>query len=168
MAEKIPLADDRKGARTRIIVIVIVVIIALLAASLAGYFLKDVVDGLFSAEAESEKSGKDEVDARSYVTLEPPFIVNLHDAPRERLVQISMAILVRAEEVAAFLEKNRPMIRNNILLALAAQDPKDLLTAEGKEKLQATLLSEVRKVQKDLTGADSGIDELFFTAFVMQ
>lgn len=165
MAEKIPLADDRKGARTRIIVIVIVVIIALLAASLAGYFLKDVVDGLFSAEAES---GKDEVDARSYVTLEPPFIVNLHDAPRERLLQISMAILVRAEEVAAFLEKNRPMIRNNILLALAAQDPKDLLTAEGKEKLQATLLSEVRRVQKDLTGADSGIDELFFTAFVMQ
>lgn len=165
MTEKDPDTDNGKGARMRRVVLLIAVLIAVSVVAVAGYFFKDAVYDLFPAEIDR---GKEAVDNRSYVTLEPPFVVNLRHEFRERLLRVSVALLVRDKEVATLLEKNQPMVRNGILLVIAAQDPKVLLTAEGKAGLQAALLSEVRKMQNNLTGAPSDIEDLFFTDFVMQ
>ena len=60
-----------------------------------------------------------------------------------------------------------PMIRNNLLLLLSSQDPKELNDRTGKDQLRKAILREIQKVLKNQVGA-AGIEKVFFTSFVMQ
>jgi flagellar FliL protein len=46
-------------------------------------------------------------------------------------------------------------------------DSGDLRTREGKEKLRADVLAELQKILTDETG-EPGVEQVFFTSFVMQ
>lgn len=159
----------------------IIMIVALVAVGGGGYFFRGMMPGSApSAASEQEKAAaaegdkKKEAEAKkkealnkSYVTLEP-FVVNLRHESRERLLRASIVLLVREKEQATLLEKNQPMLRNNLLLVFAAQDPQVLITPEGKTGLQKALLSEVKKTYGTLGGGSDDIEELFFTDFIMQ
>jgi len=64
------------------------------------------------------------------------------------------------------VQKNIPLIRNNLLLLMSNRNYQSLMSREGKEKLRLEALDEVRAVQKKEGGAD--IDDLLFTSFVVQ
>jgi flagellar FliL protein len=59
-----------------------------------------------------------------------------------------------------------PLIRNNLLLLMSNRNYQSLMSREGKEKLRAEALAEVKDVQKKQGGED--VDDVLFTSFVVQ
>jgi flagellar FliL protein len=101
-----------------------------------------------------------------YIKMEP-FIVTLANKSRPNMLQIDVsASTTDAEAVEAF-KQHTPVIRNNLLMLMNAQDVKRLQTNEGKEALRQEALTAVQEIMKERYGSE-GIDEIFFTKFVMQ
>jgi flagellar protein FliL len=59
-----------------------------------------------------------------------------------------------------------PLIRNNLLLLMSNRNYQSLMSREGKDKLRAEALAEIRAVQSKQGGGD--VDDLLFTSFVVQ
>jgi flagellar FliL protein len=64
------------------------------------------------------------------------------------------------------VQRNIPLIRNNLLLLMSNRNYQALMSREGKEKLREEALAEIRAVQKKQGGDD--VDDLLFTSFVVQ
>jgi flagellar basal body-associated protein FliL len=101
-----------------------------------------------------------------FYAIDPPLVVNFEDSSAVRFLQISMEVQGRDQKAIDSVQKNMPVIRNNLLLLMSNRDYQSLMSREGKEKLRQEALTEVRAVQKKLGGAD--IDDLLFTSFVVQ
>jgi flagellar FliL protein len=65
------------------------------------------------------------------------------------------------------VQKNIPLIRNNLLLLMSNRNYQTMMSREGKEKLRQEALTEIRAVQKK-QGGGPDIDDLLFTSFVVQ
>jgi flagellar FliL protein len=64
------------------------------------------------------------------------------------------------------VQKNIPLIRNNLLLLMSNRNYQTMMSREGKETLRQEALTEIRAVQKKEGGPD--VDDLLFTSFVVQ
>ncbi|MGR9071564.1 MAG: flagellar basal body-associated FliL family protein [Gammaproteobacteria bacterium] len=103
----------------------------------------------------------------TYFELSPPIIANFSENSELGLVQVSIVLVSEDSRTLDALKKHEPKIRNNLLLMIGAQPPAELKEAEGKEKLRASILQEVRRILNTLNeGAE--IKEVLFTSFVMQ
>jgi flagellar protein FliL len=103
-----------------------------------------------------------------YVNLDPPFVVNFEAESMVRFLQVTVSIMTRDPHAEEIVKKNDPRIRNDLLLLLSNQQYKDISTREGKEKLRASSLEAVRGIVKGAGGEGEKIEDLYFTAFVMQ
>jgi flagellar FliL protein len=83
-----------------------------------------------------------------------------------RFLQISMEIMGKDQKGIDSVQKNMPLIRNNLLLLMSNRDYQSLMSREGKDKLRQEALTEIRAVQKKQGGAD--VEDLLFTSFVVQ
>jgi flagellar FliL protein len=113
------------------------------------------------AAKKEEKSGPPK--PAVYYAIDPPLVVNFEDGSAVRFLQISMEIMAHDEKVIDSVQKNNPVIRNNLLLLMNYQS---LMSREGKEKLRQEALTEIRAVQKKEGSPD--VDDLLFTSFVVQ
>jgi flagellar basal body-associated protein FliL len=104
--------------------------------------------------------------AANFFAIDPPLVANFEDGSVVRFLQISMDIMARDPKALESVQKNMPLIRNNLLFLMSNRNYQTLMSREGKEKLRAEALAEVRAVQKKEGGAD--IDDLLFTSFVVQ
>jgi flagellar FliL protein len=112
--------------------------------------------------AEGGGSGKPSL----YYAIDPPLVVNFEDGSAVRFLQISVEIMAHDEKAIASVQKNVPLIRNNLLLLMSNRNYQSMMTREGKDKLRAEALAEVRAVQKKEGSPD--IDDVLFTSFVVQ
>jgi flagellar FliL protein len=64
------------------------------------------------------------------------------------------------------VQKNMPLIRNNLLLLMSNRNYQSLMSREGKDKLREEALAEIRAVQEKQGGGN--VDDLLFTSFVVQ
>lgn len=101
-----------------------------------------------------------------YSALDPPFVVNFEDGDAVRFLQVSMQVMAREQKVIDSVQKNMPLIRNNLLLLMSNRDYKVLMTREGKEALRKEALAAINAVQKK--EGDQPVDDLLFTSFVVQ
>lgn len=102
-----------------------------------------------------------------FYNMADPMIVNFPKGLKVGFVQLSVSFLAANDQTVTALKKHEPMLRNNLMMKINAQNPEQLKTRVGKEALRAILLDEVNQVlSKMATG--SRIREVFFTAFVMQ
>ncbi|MDT8387908.1 MAG: flagellar basal body-associated FliL family protein [Thiogranum sp.] len=106
-------------------------------------------------------------DPMNYVPLDPPFVVNFSADSDIRFLQITLEAGSRDPAVIESIKAHRPAIRNSLVMLFSSQDPQALNSREGKEQLRAATLAELRKVLKIETGV-SGVENVFFTSFVMQ
>ena len=102
-----------------------------------------------------------------YYDISKPLIVDFPRSSSVHLIQISLSFLVEGEATLEALKKHDPMIRNNLLMLISAEDVDSLNSREGKDKLRKDILSEVGSVLEKMTGKNP-VKEVFFTAFVMQ
>jgi flagellar FliL protein len=77
-----------------------------------------------------------------------------------------MEAMAKDQRAIDSVQKNVPLIRNNLLLLMSNRDYQTLMTREGKEKLRQEALAEVHAVQKK--EGSPPIDDLLFTSFVVQ
>jgi len=112
--------------------------------------------------AEGGGSGKPSV----YYAIDPPLVVNFEDGSAVRFLQITMEIMAHDEKAIDSVQRNIPLIRNNLLLLMSNRNYQSMMSREGKEKLRQEALAEVRAVQKKEGGPD--VDDVLFTSFVVQ
>jgi flagellar protein FliL len=101
-----------------------------------------------------------------YYAIDPPLVVNFEDGSVVRFLQITMQIMAHDQKAIDSVQKNIPLIRNNLLLLMSNRNYQSLMSREGKEKLRQEALAEIRAVQKKEGGPD--VDEVLFTSFVVQ
>jgi flagellar FliL protein len=83
-----------------------------------------------------------------------------------RFLQITMEVMAHDQKAIDSVQKNIPVIRNNLLLLMSNSNYQSMMSREGKEKLRQEALTEVRAVQKKEGSPD--VDDLLFTSFVVQ
>jgi flagellar FliL protein len=103
----------------------------------------------------------------SYIPMDPPFVVNFSGSTDIRFLQVAVEAGTHDPAVVERVRAQRPAIRDRLVMLFSNQEPGELDTREGKEKLRGEALSEIRKVMMAQTGTP-GVDSVFFTNFVMQ
>ncbi len=121
-----------------------------------------------AAAAPAGAHGEGEAGAKQAVffAIDPPLVVNFEDGSVVRFLQITMEVMAHDPKVIESVQKNVPLIRNDLLLLMSNRNYQTLMSREGKEKLRQEALADVRAVQKKEGGPD--IDDLLFTSFVVQ
>lgn len=102
-----------------------------------------------------------------YLSLDPPFIVNFDDQDMLRYLQVGVSVMARDKAVIDQVTNNIPHIRNNLIMLFGSQDEATLNTTQGKETLRHKALEEIQAIlQKEI--GDPGVEDVYFTSFVMQ
>jgi flagellar protein FliL len=175
--EKLDLGDEKpKSSKKLIFIILGVVLVIAISVFATLYFM-----GIFPAKGKagaaahkkevaeaSHEEHEEEQKPVIYLPLPPPFVANFKNNPEARILQIEMAVASTDQSIIDTVKKHTPKIRNNLLLLLGGQDPAVLKTAEGKEALRKTIKEEITKVVLESSDKKSGVDEVFFTGFIMQ
>jgi flagellar FliL protein len=124
--------------------------------------IKAIVPMAAAAHGEEGGTGKTSM----YYAIDPPLVVNFEDGSVVRFLQISMEVMAHDQKAIDSVQKNIPLIRNNLLLLMSNRNYQTMMSRDGKEKLRAEALAEIRAVQKKEGGPD--VDDLLFTTFVVQ
>ncbi|MGH8551439.1 MAG: flagellar basal body-associated FliL family protein [Methylococcales bacterium] len=161
--------DLGKKKSSKILWIIIGSVLALVLLVIGTLYAMGVIHVPVSVRGKSEmaeSTGSEKGGESIYYPL-APFTVNFRRGDGTRFLQVTMTALVQSQDVAGAIQKHEPVIRNNLLLLLGGQDPAGLRTREGKEELRNLVLKEVQTILEQRTGGQ-GIEEIFFTGFVMQ
>ncbi len=133
----------------------------------ASVFLTGALNKPAQAQAEIPPEPVNPFKEAQYMKLEPPFTVNLPQKKRPNLVQIEVNVETTDTEALAALKQHMPVIQNNLLMLYGKQTSDALQTSEGKEALRQETLATIQTIMEERYGKP-GIDDVFFTKFVMQ
>ena len=117
-------------------------------------------------EGDDEAAAAEEGTETAYLALTPAFMVNFQGSGI-KVMKVSISVMAKSESSLDAIKLHDPVIRNNILLLLSAENPNALKTAEGKQKLQGAILEEINKVLKERK-VKALPEAVFFTDLVMQ
>ncbi len=165
------MADDdkpkKKGGKLKWILLIFFVL--LLAGGGAGawyYFFSGLPGSKGGAGAGSATKLADPAAAQTKnlqtAALEP-FLVNLADPLGKRYIKLTLEAELATPEVADELSKQRPKIRDGVIMLLSSKTYADLASAENKLVLQNEI---VRRLNQILGGPK--VTRVFFTDMVIQ
>ena len=169
MAENEQKPEERKKSSKLLMMIIIVVLAFVLGGGGAAFFIMTMYDHGSGSDGQAQKALEQASKPVKtfYYNLSKPLIVDFPRDSSAQLIQVSLSFLVDGQTTLEALKKHDPMIRNNLLMLLSAEDPDSLNTWEGKDQLRTRILTEVGSVLTKMTG-ENHVKEVFFTAFVMQ
>jgi flagellar FliL protein len=102
----------------------------------------------------------------AYYSFAEEFTSNLRDS--DALIQVSLAASTRRDgRVLMWLAKHQLAIRSRILVELADTSEEDVMTSEGKKRLQKRLTAAVNDVLTHQEGF-GGVDDVYFRTFIVQ
>lgn len=172
--DKLDLGEEKKPSSMKKIIFIVLgsILVTLLIVGAALYFLgifpsKGHADG-GSKGGEAAKEKPVEPVAVLYESLQPSFVVNFKPNPEARMAQVELSVAAHDQSVIDAVKKHLPIIRNNLLLLLGLEDPARLKTGEGKEALRKKIRDEINTIVKKQAKLEQGIDDVFFTGFIMQ
>jgi flagellar FliL protein len=102
-----------------------------------------------------------------YNELTKPLIVNFPQGSSVKLVKLTLSFSAADEATIALLKKNEPMLINNLLMLISAQNTDGLKTHEGKIALRNAIFDDVTEMLEKMS-PEAEIKEVFFTSFIMQ
>lgn len=167
MAELEQEGGEEKKSPKKLIIIIVAAVILLAAGGAATFFL---MKGDSSKGGKVEHVEEDESAVpieKLYFDMSKPIVVDFPKGSTAQHGRITVSMLVEGAETIEVLKKNEPMIRNNLLMLIGAQDSSVLNTREGKEMLRKAMLDDVTAVLIKMAGKGQ-VNEIFFTSFVMQ
>lgn len=139
----------------------------LVGPMLACKVMRDVTPGCPELPELTEEEIRAELGPPIYLALDPPMVVSFEDQEAIRFLQVTVEVMSRDEEAILAFTTHTPLIRNNLLMLMGGQTLADLTNTKGKEALRQAALTEVRSILKRNIGKP-GIDDLYFTSFVVQ
>ena len=163
--------DGKKGGSKKKLIIIIVAVVLLLGGGAGAFFFFTGDDSGATAEQTEtdQESSEDtgEVLVATYVPMPRPFVFNVQDGKRDRLVQIKVQLMVRGSSHAAALRKHIPLLEGTLVSVFSAATVEQLRSPTGKEELREYALKALNeatnKVEKKAL-----IDSVLFTGFVLQ
>lgn len=101
-----------------------------------------------------------------YYNFPEDFTSNLKDS--DGLLQVNISASTRRDyRVIAWMKKHELAIRSAVLIAIADTPEEDVLTPDGKGRLQKRLTATINKVLADTEGF-GGVDAVYFKSFIVQ
>lgn len=160
---------EKSGGMGKLVLQGLGIFVIVLAANLTSGLILSGSDADVTADevAEQDVSTEAHLPPPIYLPLGEPLIVNFADGARLRFVQLGVEVMARDEEVLNAVEANLPVLRNNVLMLFGNLKLESIVTQEGKERMRTLALEEIRAVLLRITGL-SGIEDLYFTSFVIQ
>lgn len=169
MAEEAKEDDGVEGEETggskKKLILLIVGAVALVGAAVGGtIFVMGGKDDGAEVVEEVEEPVRDPI----YIALDPTFVVNYKDSNAvNRFLKAELNIMTFETDVEEAVSKHMPLIRSNLVTLFNQQEFEDLIHQQGKEAFRAAALAELQKVIQTHLGKP-GIEQLYFTTFVMQ
>ena len=155
-------AEDSGGGKGKLIIIIAVVL--LLGGGAAAYFL---------LQGGAEPSTDDAVETVVEAAPQEPLymdvqrlLVNIEHGGKTHYVQAEMQLMSYDQTVIDQAYRDRPAIRDRLMILFNSQDFDALKTVEGKEALRASALAAVNEVLK--TKAPAVVEAIYFENFVLQ
>ncbi|WP_019613258.1 flagellar basal body-associated protein FliL [Psychromonas ossibalaenae] len=157
------------GGKKKLIIIVAAVVLLLAAGGAAYFFL---FSGEEEAAAEQTEGGSSEEQvveslAATYVAMPRPFVFNVMDGKRDRLVQIKVQLMVRGSANEALAKKHIPLLEGALVRVFGAATVQQLRDPAGKELLRVYALKALNEATTKLENKEL-IDSVLFTGFVLQ
>jgi flagellar FliL protein len=102
-----------------------------------------------------------------FMTLEP-FTVNLAmEEGQQQFLQVGMTLQVAGQEQADMLKLYMPQVRSRLLILLSSKKASEILSVEGKKKLAADIVAQLKQPFA-AQGPQPQVFDVFFTSFVVQ
>jgi len=167
-------APAAKKRNLKPIILITAAVLLLASGGAAAYFFLFKSDDAESTAqaakgkgAGAENAGKDKKgeSKKPYFVEFDTFTVNLKDP--DKFLQIKLTFQVKSVDAAETLKEMMPVVRSAVIPVLGAQDPAELMAAEGKEKLSREV---VVAANKSLAGseADQAIETVLITHMLIQ
>jgi flagellar FliL protein len=163
MSEEKSDAPAPKKSKKGLVIAILAVLV--LGGGAGAYF---AFAGKKDSEHKEEKAAEPVKLPAQFVELDPPFVVNFEPGSNSRFLQVTVQLMTRELHMAEFLERNKPIIRNDLLLLFGNKRVDEVSSQEGKEALRTAALEAVRKIIKDEGGKPEALEAVYFTSFVMQ
>jgi flagellar protein FliL len=141
-------APAAAGGKKKLILIIAIVLVVVLVGGVGAVLLlkkKPPAEGEDGEEAESSQHvevAKPKPGTPPVFLPVDPFTVNLSDKDVDRYAQIAVTLEVVDQKTADMLKNYMPAIRSGVLMVLSHKSATDLLSKEGKEKLQKEIQAE--------------------------
>ncbi len=156
-------AEESGGGKGRLIIMIVAALVLFAGGGGATFFL---LSGDDEEVAEAEEPAEVEVpDEPLYLDMKR-ILVNIEHEGRTRYVQVEMQLMSYDQEVIDQAFRDRPAIRDRLIILLNGQDFEALKTVAGKEALRAATLNTVNKTL-GLT-PPKVVEEVYFENFVIQ
>ena len=169
MSDAKPEGAEAPPAKKSPLMMIIIAVVALAIGGGAAFFFVGKKDNKAAGEGDDgEHAESAEKLPAQYVKLEPPFVVNFEAKGLMRFLQVTVEVMTRDAATIDLINKNDPMIRNDLIMLFGSQRYEDISTREGKEKLRADALKVVADIITGEGGDGKKVEQLFFTSFVMQ
>ncbi|NVZ10009.1 flagellar basal body-associated FliL family protein [Allochromatium humboldtianum] len=175
-------AEKAPGGRMKLIILLVILLLLLAGGGGAAYYFlwygKSADEPEASAEASSEAApapaGQTEEGAAAIPVAGPliyhkieSLTVNLSPGGPVRFLRVSLTITTPNQAVTTAVDKHMPMLRNDILTVLAAQEYAALNTPEGKDTLRESLRQTLVRLLAR-TSEPSDIRDVLFNELIMQ
>lgn len=117
------------------------------------------------AAAAAEDSGTHKTP--HYLSLDPPFVVNLNDDSAVRFLQVKVSVMAYSPESLEQVKAHMPMLRHHLVLLFSSQKFAEIRTREGKQRLQKEAREVVRQALSEATGKPL-VEQVFLPSIVGQ
>jgi flagellar FliL protein len=161
--------EAAKGGGKKKLIIIIVAALLILGGAGAGVYFFMFSDEPVEQTAESVEDPQETEQTLSanYVAMPRPFVFNVMDGKRDRLVQIKVQLMVRGSQNATLAKKHIPLLEGTLVRIFSAATVGQLRSSEGKEMLREYALKALNESTKKLEGKEI-VHTVLFTGFVLQ
>jgi flagellar FliL protein len=164
--------EEGGGGGKKKLILIVGLVLLLLGGGGAAFFLMGGEESPEDGEAAQAEEEQPKPEAAPegepiYVAMEPKFIVNLPPGGPAKMLQIAVTVFTRQQPVADFITANDPMLRHHLNNLFESQSSAELLTLEGKQKLQQAVLELLQNKMEEMDQPGK-IKGVYFTEFVLQ
>lgn len=103
----------------------------------------------------------------SYLSLDPPLVVNFAAGGQMRYLQVSLEVMTLGSKETETIQRHMPAVRHALISLFSERDYEALLSRDGKEALRLEALEMIRAELTQLSG-EPAAEDVYFTSFVMQ
>ena len=161
----------------KLLIIVVAISLLMSGGIAAGFYFMTADEGASQVAEEDGDGGDDEEEEEEeegqpnepvlYHALDPAFVVNFQDQHKARFLQATIEVMVLKPETIEHINHHMPAIRNSIVMLFSSKTYDDLKGVEGKEQTRQEALAAIQDILEERTG-DPGVEDVYFTGFVMQ
>lgn len=154
------------GSKKKLIIIIAAVVLLLVVVLCSYFFFFSEPDTETGQIKEGEEASSEMISA-IYVPMPSPFVFNVSDGTRDRLVQIKVQLMVRGDENAALARKHTPLLQGTLTRVFGALTIDQLRSPMGKTQLRIFTLQALNDATMKVENK-AIIYSVLFTGFVLQ